>query len=692
MSLLEIPDTGEYSGIRCIFPAFDGSLYFCTDKRVYCMTRNKEIQRIVGTDSVGMSVDGEEALSSPINKPMALFVTDEGTVYVADSGNNLIFKITEGKVIHIIGGKKEARVIDLLSNGSKSTNAVVKELDGIVVRRTGNRDDICFKCHGGRCLNFLNTTARKIIQVPIEETPTKFKAVQTLSTDHSDRVSFFDGHKSHTVGWDIKTTESAVVSYRLTTNCSTISRAERDLLLPSIGSFDAHMWDDKVVSLSDSKRFIVAINNEDSKKRILSIVCSPKVYRKDQKIANQRVEFPRVEAFLYLSTTKSITEKVIQIAGSPFDETIYLCTENGLIYEVVEYPDKPTLKKCGSDRVGRFECNGPLIKSTNEKLYQLITNPDIERLLSPGQLDILQRLLDIEIYSANGNELTINDIGEAIEWLTVMDMTSFGEYCGCYNMFHLFSTLLSTENCAPTLGRLNAICKSTGGKLVSMAKSHCIEKIAFYMRNNRELSLDPVVLENIIEIAKHFSNDKEPLPSDGPHVVSALTLEHLFDKEEASDLIVYVADEKAYCNREILRSTSAYFSAMLQENVFMESSQREYVVSLDEFKEIYHWVIISYCYGRVGSVMTFRNDVDMLKCSLFYDVPLLSNYLSRTVGITKENISLLSTLLYKKGYKSFDTRLLHAAKRVLRADPNIEYINSLSDHLRNDLFIQVLRE
>ena len=90
--------------------------------------------------------------------------------------------------------------------------------------------------------------------------------------------------------------------------------------------------------------------------------------------------------------------------------------------------------------------------------------------------------------------------------------------------------------------------------------------------------------------------------------------------------------------------------------------------------------------------MTFRNDVDMLKCSLFYDVPLLSNYLSRTVGITKENISLLSTLLYKKGYKSFDTRLLHAAKRVLRADPNIEYINSLSDHLRNDLFIQVLRE
>lgn len=63
--------------------------------RVYKMTTDGTVTTLAGTGSPGYSGDGVAALEL-LNYPTALAVDHQGTVYIADSGNHLIRKVTAG--------------------------------------------------------------------------------------------------------------------------------------------------------------------------------------------------------------------------------------------------------------------------------------------------------------------------------------------------------------------------------------------------------------------------------------------------------------------------------------------------------------------------------------------------------------------------------------------------------------------
>jgi uncharacterized protein (TIGR03437 family) len=63
--------------------------------RVYKMTTDGTLTTLAGTGSAGYSGDGVASLAM-LNYPTALAVDHQGTVYIADSGNHLIRKVTAG--------------------------------------------------------------------------------------------------------------------------------------------------------------------------------------------------------------------------------------------------------------------------------------------------------------------------------------------------------------------------------------------------------------------------------------------------------------------------------------------------------------------------------------------------------------------------------------------------------------------
>jgi uncharacterized protein (TIGR03437 family) len=68
--------------------------------RVYQMTTDGTLTTLAGTGSAGYSGDGVAALAL-LNYPTALAVDRQGNVYIADSGNHLIRKVSGGRLISI---------------------------------------------------------------------------------------------------------------------------------------------------------------------------------------------------------------------------------------------------------------------------------------------------------------------------------------------------------------------------------------------------------------------------------------------------------------------------------------------------------------------------------------------------------------------------------------------------------------
>ena len=82
-----------------------GNLYIAdfADHRIYRLSSSGEVSIVAGTGTPGFEGDGP-ALSRPLNSPAGLAVTPDGVVYVADSGNNLVRKISNGYISTVAGG------------------------------------------------------------------------------------------------------------------------------------------------------------------------------------------------------------------------------------------------------------------------------------------------------------------------------------------------------------------------------------------------------------------------------------------------------------------------------------------------------------------------------------------------------------------------------------------------------------
>jgi len=85
--------------------AWDGraSLYISdfTGQRVYQLAPNGSLTTVAGTGSPGFSGDGGPAVRAQLAYPTALAVDRQGSLYIADSQNHLIRKITNGTISSI---------------------------------------------------------------------------------------------------------------------------------------------------------------------------------------------------------------------------------------------------------------------------------------------------------------------------------------------------------------------------------------------------------------------------------------------------------------------------------------------------------------------------------------------------------------------------------------------------------------
>ena len=114
-----------------------GVLYIADtgNNRIRRITSAGVITTIAGKDSAGFSGDGGAATSAKLSAPTAVFARG-GFVYIADTGNNRIRRINSSGVISTIAGKDTTA--GLFIDDTTATRATLKAPRGLYVDRSHN--------------------------------------------------------------------------------------------------------------------------------------------------------------------------------------------------------------------------------------------------------------------------------------------------------------------------------------------------------------------------------------------------------------------------------------------------------------------------------------------------------------------------------------------------------------------------
>jgi len=115
----------------------DGNVYF-TDSlnhRVRRVALTGEITAFAGTGQLGNSGDGGPAVNASLNNPTGIVADDAGNIYIADSGNNRVRKVsTDGRIITIAGSGRD----DFGGDGGPATAAHFSNPSGLTLDKSGN--------------------------------------------------------------------------------------------------------------------------------------------------------------------------------------------------------------------------------------------------------------------------------------------------------------------------------------------------------------------------------------------------------------------------------------------------------------------------------------------------------------------------------------------------------------------------
>jgi uncharacterized protein (TIGR03437 family) len=105
------------------------------NNRVRKIAANGNITTIAGTGVAGYSGDGASPASAMLNAPRGVAVDQFGDVFIADTGNNRIRKVTNTGVIYTVAGNGNAGFI---GDGGLAPNASLHAPQGIAVDAAGN--------------------------------------------------------------------------------------------------------------------------------------------------------------------------------------------------------------------------------------------------------------------------------------------------------------------------------------------------------------------------------------------------------------------------------------------------------------------------------------------------------------------------------------------------------------------------
>ena len=114
-----------------------GSLYIADfqNNRIRKVTAGGAISTVAGNGTGGYSGDGSSATSAQIYQPEGLAIDSAGNLYIADSGNNRVRKVTVGGLISTIAGNGS---LGYSGDGGFATSAQFHQPEGLAVDSGGN--------------------------------------------------------------------------------------------------------------------------------------------------------------------------------------------------------------------------------------------------------------------------------------------------------------------------------------------------------------------------------------------------------------------------------------------------------------------------------------------------------------------------------------------------------------------------
>src|SRR5438067_3226216 len=113
-----------------------GNLYFSGDNCVFRVDqRNGVLTRVAGNSRIGYSGDGGLAIDAQLAGPLGVAVDGTGNLFIADSGNHRIRKVSSNGIITTVAG---SGVLGYSGGGCPATSAQVASAYGVAVDAAGN--------------------------------------------------------------------------------------------------------------------------------------------------------------------------------------------------------------------------------------------------------------------------------------------------------------------------------------------------------------------------------------------------------------------------------------------------------------------------------------------------------------------------------------------------------------------------
>jgi uncharacterized protein (TIGR03437 family) len=112
-----------------------GNVYFTSLHTVYRIDHSGVLTRIAGNAHAGNSGDGGPAANAEVNSPAGLAFDSKGNLYIADTGNNEIRRVTPDGLITTVAG---SNFPGYYGDGGAPTKAAVNQPTGVALDSSGN--------------------------------------------------------------------------------------------------------------------------------------------------------------------------------------------------------------------------------------------------------------------------------------------------------------------------------------------------------------------------------------------------------------------------------------------------------------------------------------------------------------------------------------------------------------------------
>lgn len=112
-----------------------GNIYFSSSNSVFRLDAGGTLTLVAGNSKPGFSGDGGPATNALLNSPQGLAVDAAGNVYIADSGNNRVRKVSPSGVITTVAGNGSP---GLSGDTGPATSAQLHLPSGVAVDSSGN--------------------------------------------------------------------------------------------------------------------------------------------------------------------------------------------------------------------------------------------------------------------------------------------------------------------------------------------------------------------------------------------------------------------------------------------------------------------------------------------------------------------------------------------------------------------------